>query len=82
MDESTPPPPPTLESIAAQHMQAGTEFTFAGLSPVRIQPWHVAAIRAKNRMPANRELDEERFRQLLEDVLRITVGGPPPEKNS
>jgi len=71
---------PTLTSIAQRYIDSREPLTVTvGGKPqeVVVQPWHVAAIRAKAGLPANKELDEERFRQLLQDVLGITIGGKP-----
>lgn len=73
-NEPTPPPTPvasTLDSLAEKHY--GQELDLGKAGKVHVQPWHVAAIKAKFSIPGNREMDEGRFQQLMEDVVQISI---------
>lgn len=82
-----PPPHPTLDSIHATHLTAQKSLTFqrpgktkndpTTEEKVAVQPWHLAAIKAKHKTPGNKELTDEEYARLVEDVHFITIGGPP-----
>lgn len=67
--QEAPPPVPTLDSVAAA---------------LKVEPWKVAAVKAKFRLYGNSELSEAKVRELVEDVEGIRIGVPPeaPKKKT
>lgn len=63
---------PTLDSIGAKYLQSKETI---GSSKLVLEPWHLPAIKAKHKIPGNKEMDETRFQELVQDVVDITIGG-------